>query len=106
MVPDPNPESHRDLGPVDRLLLFRGINTGNLGLMHNHLTKDKIIVNNDKIVGVIDWKRAGYFGLARSAYVHEWTLFGLEVECSAHFSGEKLAELLFWNDLYKNTTAF
>lgn len=38
--------------------------------MHNDLTDSNLIVDNDKIIGVVDWEMAGFFGWKTAGEVH------------------------------------
>ncbi|KAI1136792.1 hypothetical protein F5Y05DRAFT_104355 [Hypoxylon sp. FL0543] len=42
-----------------------------IGFQHNDLDPSNIIVDDDKIVGLIDWETAGYFGIFRASIVHD-----------------------------------
>ena len=67
---------------------------------HNDLQPSNIIVKDDKIVGVIDWEMAGYFG-ARAAKVHsEMRGPNRESLQNAKLSEERIKDMVFWNDLY------
>lgn len=73
----------------------------NLSLMHNDMTESNIIVDKDKIVGVVDWEMAGYLGWQRAAEIHR----KIRTPQREHFvhanvSDEKLLEIMEWNDLY------
>lgn len=61
---------------------------------------------NDKIVGVIDWEMAGFFGWNRAAKVHR-QIRSPRRENYAHLNLDEsfLADILYWNDLYDGETA-
>ncbi|KAK2873964.1 hypothetical protein FQN49_001967 [Arthroderma sp. PD_2] len=104
LVPDSEPTANRGIQEKEAQILFRGSDTGDLGLMHNDLTHSNIIVDNDKIVGVVDWEMAGYFGWERAAEVH-LSIRSLTRECFAHLDldEEFLLDIIYWNDLYDAT---
>ena len=72
-----------------------------LGFAHNDLQPSNIIVKDDKIVGIIDWEMAGFFG-ERAGEVHR-TMRGPSRESVQHLglSEEKILDVTFWNDLYE-----
>ncbi|KAF8252632.1 hypothetical protein K440DRAFT_684722 [Wilcoxina mikolae CBS 423.85] len=99
--PDPDPVSHRGTQQPERELLFDGKDL-DLGLMHNDLQRSNIIVDKDKIVAVVDWEMAGYFGWKRAAAVYV-QIRSPRREDYAHLNLDKkfLDDILFWNDLYE-----
>ncbi|KAI1916270.1 hypothetical protein LOZ65_005297 [Ophidiomyces ophidiicola] len=69
--------------------------------MHNDLTPSNIIVDDGKIVGVVDWEMAGYFGWQRAADVH----VSIRMPKRENFAQQDLEEdfiqdILFWMVLY------
>lgn len=69
--------------------------------MHNDLTESNCIVNNDAIVGLIDWEMAGYFGWKIAGEVHRRIRTPQrEHFVNANLSEEQLRDMMFWNDLY------
>lgn len=69
--------------------------------MHNDLTESNIIVDDDKITGVIDWEMAGYLGWKTAGEIHR----RIRTPQREHFakvklSEERLREIMWWNDLY------
>jgi len=72
-----------------------------LGFSHNDLQPSNIIVKDDKIVGIIDWEMAGFFG-ERAGQVHQQLRTpARENYLRLGLSEERLGDLTFWNDLYK-----
>ena len=74
-----------------------------LSLMHNDFTQSNCIVRDDKIVGLVDWEMAGYFGWKTAGAVH----VGIRSPRRANFASLDLAEdfladILYWNDLYES----
>ncbi|KAF9768448.1 hypothetical protein IL306_014268 [Fusarium sp. DS 682] len=73
-----------------------------LSFMHNDFTLSNCIVNNDKIVGLVDWEMAGYFGWKTAAQVHvKIRTPRRESFAALNLSEEILNDILFWNDLYQ-----
>ncbi|EFR05484.1 hypothetical protein MGYG_08498 [Nannizzia gypsea CBS 118893] len=101
VVPDSKPTAHRGIQDKEAEILFQNADVSDCGLMHNDLTHSNIIVDNDKIVGVVDWEMAGYFGWERAANVH-LSIRSLTRECFAHLDldEEFLLDIIYWNDLY------
>lgn len=100
--PDLDPVKYRGCQELERDLIFAEDNSDpDLGLMHNDLTKSNIIVNNNRIVGVVDWEMAGFFGWKTAAAVHvEIRSPKRESYAALKLSEEFMQYLLFWNDLY------
>jgi aminoglycoside phosphotransferase len=102
IVQDPHILSNGRLNPIEAEILFSESNTDpDLSFMHNDVTQSNIIVNNDKIVGLIDWEMAGYFGWKTASEVHR-RIRTLQREhfVNANLSEETLRDMMFWNDLY------
>lgn len=101
LVPDPNPARHRRVEEFELLMLFQGNNTGDIGFAHNALTRSNIIVDNDKIVGVVNWGMAGYFRWNAVAKVHLTIRSPARVSYKhTELEERDLSDILFWNDLY------
>ncbi|KAL2871634.1 aminoglycoside phosphotransferase family protein [Aspergillus lucknowensis] len=84
------------------ILTFFGTNNdADLGFMHNEFTQSNCIVGNDKIVGLIDWEMAGYFGWKTAGEIHRRIRTPpREHFVNASLSDENLQDIMFWNDLY------
>lgn len=72
-----------------------------MGFMHNDFTESNCIVENDRIVGLVDWEMAGFFGWKTAGEVHR----RIRTPQREHFanvdlSEARLREIMFWNDLY------
>lgn len=101
VVPDPNILTNGRIGSVEADILFSPVETPDLGFVHNDFSRSNCIVNNDKIVGLIDWEMAGFFGWAKAAKVHE----KIRTPQREHFVNVNLGEddlrkIMWWNDLY------
>ena len=75
-----------------------------LGYAHNDLQPSNIIVKDDKIVGIIDWEMAGFFG-ERAAEVHRrFRHPGKEAFAGISLSETDLERAACgnWVDLYDN----
>lgn len=52
-------------------ILFSDTNNDpDMSFMHNDFTESNCIVDNDRIVGLIDWEMAGLFGWKTAGEVH------------------------------------
>jgi len=101
VVPDEDPVNHRGIQDLERQILFGTEEHEDLGLMHNDFSLSNIIVNEDKIVGVIDWEMAGYFGWQRAASVHtQIRTPKRENFRNLDLPTEQLQDILYWNNLY------
>lgn len=65
-IPDPNPLHNRGIQEREKQILFPESNNDHdhnpdpdFSLMHNDCQPSNLIVDNDKIVGLIDWEMAG-----------------------------------------------
>ncbi|KAH0499669.1 hypothetical protein TgHK011_006846 [Trichoderma gracile] len=101
IVPDPNVIANGRLNPQEAQILFSANLDEDLSFMHNDFTPSNCIVNDDKMVGIIDWEMAGYFGWKTAGEVHR------KIRCpqrehfaEANVSEEKLRDIMWWNDLY------
>ncbi|KAI9831654.1 MAG: hypothetical protein M1819_004720 [Sarea resinae] len=101
VVPDQDPVAHRGIQTLEKELIFDGASGGDLSLMHNDTTLSNIIVNDDRIIAIVDWEMAGFFGWTRAANVHV-QIRTPKREWYAHLGlGEDvMADILYWNDLY------
>ena len=75
--------------------------------MHNDLSMSNFIVDNDKIVGLVDWEMAGYFGWKTAGEIHlqvrspkRESYAGLD-----YLKEDFFDDLLFWHDLYLESVA-
>jgi RIO-like serine/threonine protein kinase len=69
--------------------------------MHNDLTESNIIVDNDVIVGLVDWEMAGFFGWRAAGEVHRRIRTPQrEHFVNAEISEERILNLMYWGDLY------
>jgi aminoglycoside phosphotransferase len=119
IVHDADPVSSSRISQQEFEILFDKSNPDyDLSFMHNDLKTSNIIVNNGKIVGIVDWEMAGFFGWRTARIVHEtirtrkWEDFADELttgEPTDPRQKEKYLKLklkqrigrdVFWNDLY------
>lgn len=71
--------------------------------MHNDLTQSNCIVSDDKIVGLIDWEMAGFFGWKTAGEVHRKIRTPRrENFANVTLGEEELQDIMFWNDLYED----
>ncbi len=102
IVQDPNILDNGRIGPLERDILFSDANVDpDTSLMHNDFTPSNCIVDNDKIVGLVDWEMAGFFGWKTAGEVHRKIRTPQrEHFANAALSEEKLRDIMWWNDLY------
>lgn len=103
IVEDVDPQAHRGIQELEYDIIFGEDNRDpDLSFMHNDFTPSNCIVNNDKIVGLIDWEMAGYFGWKTAAQVHvKIRPPQRESFAALNLSEDVLNDILFWNDLYE-----
>jgi hypothetical protein len=71
-----------------------------MGFMHNDFTKSNSIVDNDRIVGLVDWKMTGFFGWKTAGEIHRRVRTPQrEHFANASLRDEMLQEIMWWNDL-------
>ncbi|KAK5654135.1 hypothetical protein OQA88_7566 [Cercophora sp. LCS_1] len=71
------------------------------GFMHNDLSESNIIVDNDMIVGIIDWEMASFFGWETAREVRQKVRTARREQfVNANLSEERLVEIMWWGDLY------
>ncbi|KAM5346999.1 hypothetical protein ACJ41O_010004 [Fusarium nematophilum] len=105
VVPEPDPVRSHRIRQEEADLIFSNLNTdADFCLMHNDFTESNTIVNDGKIIGLIDWEMAGYFGWETARQVH-LQIRGPRRENYAHLEGKKefediFRQLFFWTDLY------
>ncbi|CAG7934207.1 unnamed protein product [Penicillium olsonii] len=87
VVPDPNVRSNGRIQPLEGDVLFSETDTdSDMSFMHNDFTDSNCIVDDDKIVGLIDWEMAGFFGWKTAGKVHRMV---------------RPHDNSFWKDLYE-----
>ncbi|KAF3282086.1 hypothetical protein TWF970_002027 [Orbilia oligospora] len=116
LVPDNDPVKHRNITEEEKSILFgkyrdhafdgKAIReeerSEDFCLMHNDLGTSNIIVNYDRIVGIIDWEMAGFFGLKRACAVHQQCRTPKREDfANLNLEEEHLADLTYWYDLYQ-----
>ncbi|KFY81960.1 hypothetical protein V500_10938 [Pseudogymnoascus sp. VKM F-4518 (FW-2643)] len=102
VVQDPNILSNGRILAVEGDILFSNTNIDpDLAFMHNDFNESNLIVENDRIVGVIDWEMAGFFGWKTAGEVHRrFRTPQREQFVNANLSEARLQEIMSWNDLY------
>jgi hypothetical protein len=102
VVQDPYILSNGRINPLEGAILFSDTNTDlDMSFMHNDFTQSNCIVDNGKIVGLIDWEMAGFFGWKTAGEVHRRIRTPQrEHFANASLSEESLQDIMFWNDLY------
>ncbi|EPE04316.1 phd transcription factor [Ophiostoma piceae UAMH 11346] len=100
---DPDPVQHKGIQEAEKNILFSDDAVDDLAFMHNDFTQSNCIVNDDKIVGLVDWEMAGYFGWKTAGEVHvEIRSPRRENFTSLNLAEDFLADILYWNDLYRS----
>jgi aminoglycoside phosphotransferase (APT) family kinase protein len=90
---------NRGISRDEHDIFFTGQET-ELRFAHNDLQRSNIIVNADKIVGIIDWEMSGWFG-DRAATVHRrMRCPGKESFVNANVSEDEAEDLAFWGSLF------
>ncbi|KAF1994626.1 hypothetical protein P154DRAFT_526969 [Amniculicola lignicola CBS 123094] len=104
VVPDTDPVEHRGIQELERDLIFSGHNKDlDFSLMHNDFTLSNCIVDNDKLVGLVDWEMAGFLGWKTAGEVHrEIRTPKRDNFVQLNLPEERLSDILFWNDLYED----
>lgn len=99
---DPDPVSHRGIQELEHDIIFsKDSRDPDFCFMHNDFTLSNCIVQDDKIVGLIDWEMAGYFGWETAGEVHvKIRTPRRESYAALDLEDELLNDILFWNDLY------
>ncbi|KFY35567.1 hypothetical protein V494_05801 [Pseudogymnoascus sp. VKM F-4513 (FW-928)] len=102
VVEDPNILSNGRIHPVEGYILFSGINNDpDMAFMQNDFSISNLIVDNDRIVGLIDWEMAGFFGWQGAGAVHRRIRTPQrEHFVNANLSEAMIQEIMYWNDLY------
>ncbi|KAL4874793.1 hypothetical protein BJY04DRAFT_233274 [Aspergillus karnatakaensis] len=101
VIQDPHILSNGRINPLEGEILFSTDTDTDLGFMHNDFTQSNCIVNDDKIVGLVDWEMAGFFGWKTAGEIHRRIRTPqTEQFVNAALSEEELQDILFWNDLY------
>ncbi|KAI1498124.1 kinase-like domain-containing protein [Biscogniauxia marginata] len=102
VVRDPNILTNGRIHPLEANILFSETNVDpDMGFMHNDFTESNCIVDNDKIVGLVDWEMAGFFGWKTAGEIHRRIRTPQrEHFVNANLTEERLQDIMWWNDLY------
>ncbi|KAI0197672.1 hypothetical protein F4808DRAFT_291892 [Astrocystis sublimbata] len=102
VVDDADPKARRGIQELEHDIIFSKDNHDpDLCFMHNDFTPSNCIVDDDKIVGLVDWEMAGYFGRKTAGEVHVKIRSPRRENFAAlNLSEDFLGDILFWNDLY------
>ncbi|OBS20334.1 hypothetical protein FPOA_06706 [Fusarium poae] len=103
IVEDLDPRTHRGIQELEYNLIFSEDNSDpDHSFMHNDFTPSNCIVNDDKIVGLVDWEMAGFFGWKTAGHVHVHIRSPRRDNFAAlDLPEDVLNDILFWNDLYE-----
>ncbi|PGH30840.1 compass component spp1 [[Emmonsia] crescens] len=100
VVKGEKPKEEHQLQQTEYDILFGSASASDqdLAFAHNNMTLANIIVDNDKIVGIVGWSNAGYFGWDRTKNVHH----KLRCTGSGDISSDGGVSIpdAFWRDLY------
>ncbi|KAI2617024.1 kinase-like domain-containing protein [Hypomontagnella submonticulosa] len=104
VVQDPSILTNGRINPLEAVILFSDTNIdSDLSFMHNDLTQSNCIVDNDKIVGLVDWEMAGFIGWKTAGEIHRRIRTPQrEHFANANLSEERIREITWWNDLYED----
>ncbi|KAI0806366.1 hypothetical protein GGR55DRAFT_201072 [Xylaria sp. FL0064] len=102
VVQDPNILTNGRIHPLEADILFSDTNIDpDMSFMHNDFTKSNCIVDNDKIVGLVDWEMAGFIGWKAAGEIHRRIRTPQrEHFANANLTEERLQDIMWWNDLY------
>ncbi|KAL6907183.1 kinase-like domain-containing protein [Trichoderma evansii] len=104
IVSDPNPISNRGISSSEYEILFGNRSdkgATQLSFMHNDLQPSNIIVQNDQIVGIVDWEHAGWFHWDDVGAIHsQFRIPRREDFAGVQLSEEELSDLEYWGHLY------
>jgi len=102
VVRDPAILTNGRIRPLEGDILFSDANTDpDLSFTHNDFTESNCIVDNDKIVGLVDWEMAGFFGWKTAGEIHRRIKTSQrEHFANANLSEEMLQDIMWWGDLY------
>ncbi|KAF6842689.1 hypothetical protein CMUS01_02817 [Colletotrichum musicola] len=101
VVHDPNITTNGHINPLEAEILFSHDGGPDAGLMHNDFTDSNCIVDDDRIVGLVDWEMAGFFGWKTAGEIHR----RIRTPQREHFTAANLSEetprdIMWWSDLY------
>jgi hypothetical protein len=102
VVQDPHILSNGRINPLEGNILFSEANTDpDMSFMHNDITPSNIIVDDDRIVGLVDWEMAGFIGWKTAGEIHR-RIRTPQRESFANIilSEERLQDIMYWNGLY------
>jgi Phosphotransferase enzyme family len=102
IVQDPNILTNSRVRPLEGDILFSDTNINlDMSFTHNDFTPSNCIVDNNKIVGLVDWEMAGFFGWKTAGEIHRRIRTPQKEHfVNANFSEETLQDIMWWNDLY------
>lgn len=88
-----------DVTDVERDILFASREGGEeLCFVHNDMARPNIIVDDDRVVGILGWRQSGFFGHDRAQRVH--CLLRVPERSHIFASGERSMHDQAWTDLY------
>ncbi|KAF6830100.1 hypothetical protein CPLU01_07515 [Colletotrichum plurivorum] len=101
VVHDPNITTNGRINPLEAEILFSHEGDSDAGFMHNDFTDSNCIVDDDRIVGLVDWEMAGFFGWKTAGEIHRRIRTPQrEHFTAANLSEETLRDIMWWSDLY------
>jgi len=102
VVEDPNIRTNDRINPLEWDIIFSDANTDpDISFMHNDFSTSNCIVDDDKIVGLVDWEMAGFLGWRTAGEIHSRIRTPQrEHFVNANLSEETLRDMMWWNDLY------
>ncbi|KLU91007.1 hypothetical protein MAPG_09532 [Magnaporthiopsis poae ATCC 64411] len=104
VVPDPDPVANRGIQTLERDIIFtEHAGDPDVGLVHMDQSQSNCIVGRgDRIVAIVDWEMAGFFGWATAADVHRRIRSPRrENYANVNIPEELMRDILYWNDIYE-----
>jgi COMPASS component SPP1 len=99
MCRDLNTIAQPDVPDVERDILFAPREGDEeLCFVHNDMVRPNIIVDDDRVVGILGWRQSGFFGHDRAQRIHR--LLRIPERSHIFASGERSTHDQAWADLY------
>ncbi|QKX56695.1 uncharacterized protein TRUGW13939_03801 [Talaromyces rugulosus] len=99
MCRDLNAIAQPDVPDVERDILFAPREGDEeLCFVHNDMVRPNIIVDDDRVVGILGWRQSGFFGHDRAQRIHR--LLRIPERSHIFASGERSTHDQAWADLY------
>ncbi|KAF6792984.1 hypothetical protein CSOJ01_14065 [Colletotrichum sojae] len=101
VVHDPNITTNGRINPLEAEMLFSDDSGSDASFMHNDFTDSNCMVDDDRIVGLVDREMAGFFGWKTAGEIHRRIRTPQREHFAvANLSEETLRDIVRWSDLY------